>query len=196
MVVCCSTSGYTHCIVFWTGAYWCSDTRHSSQRIVELYQTLWTQLNNNEWLYVAPLVDTLTVVCSGQEPTDVQIRGTGKLMLLSMCKGYGSKVLIQAQVTITSNNTNKDIIPPLILDYDCCWSKESNIKFGPANEKCGQSSWWPKTSKLHSRGSRETHSEGRVKTETLQYRFSSPFFVLCRNDLLLLLLQMLPQTMP
>jgi hypothetical protein len=47
-----------------------------SQRTVELNQTLWTQLNNNEWLYVAPRVDTLTVLCSGQEPTDVQIRGT------------------------------------------------------------------------------------------------------------------------
>jgi hypothetical protein len=43
-------------------------------------------------------------------------------------KGYGSKVLIQAQVTITSNNTNKDIIPSLSLDYDCCLSKEGNIK--------------------------------------------------------------------
>jgi hypothetical protein len=99
-----------------------------SQRIVELNQTLWTQLNNNEWLYVAPRVDTLTVLCSGQEPSDVQIHGTGKLKLHSMCKGYGSKVLIQAQVTITSNNTGKDIIPPLSLDYDCCLHGEGNNK--------------------------------------------------------------------
>jgi hypothetical protein len=44
-----------------------------------------------------------------------------------MCKGYGSKVLIQAQVTITSNNTGKDIIPPLSLYYDCL-SGERSIK--------------------------------------------------------------------
>jgi hypothetical protein len=47
------------------------------QRKVELNQTLWTQINNNEWLYVAPRVDTLTVLCSGQEPTDVEIHGIG-----------------------------------------------------------------------------------------------------------------------
>ncbi|PNF29812.1 hypothetical protein B7P43_G10072 [Cryptotermes secundus] len=95
-----------------------------SQRIVELNQTLWTQLNNNEWLYVAPVVDTLTVLCSGQEPSDVQIHGTGKLKLHGLCKGYGSKVLIQAHATFASNNTDKDIIPPLTLEYDCCLPEE------------------------------------------------------------------------
>jgi hypothetical protein len=98
--------------------------------IVQLNQTLWTQLNNkdnNEWLYVAPRVDTVTVLCSGQEPTDVEIHGTGKLELHSMCKSYGRKVLIQAQVTITSNNTCKGIIPPLSIDYDCCLPKAEII---------------------------------------------------------------------
>jgi hypothetical protein len=68
------------------------------------------------------------VLCSGQEPSDVEIHGTGKLKLHSMCKGYGSKVLIQAQVNITSNNTGKNIIPPLSLDYDCCLSGDGNNK--------------------------------------------------------------------
>jgi hypothetical protein len=77
---------------------------------------------------VAPVVDTLTVLCSGHEPSDVQIQGTGKLKLHGLCKGYGSKVLIQAQVTIASNSTGKDIIPPLSLEYDCCLPEERNVK--------------------------------------------------------------------
>jgi hypothetical protein len=61
-----------------------------SQRIVELNQTSWTQLDN-EWLYVAPKSDVLTVLCNKQEPTDVRLLGTGKLKLSTMCKAYGSR---------------------------------------------------------------------------------------------------------
>ena len=97
-----------------------------SRRIVEINQTIWTQLDNNEWLYVAPRPDTLTVLCSGQEPTDLEIVGTGKLKLNNLCKAYGTKVLIQAQMTIETNSTERDIIPHLFLDVDCCQT-ESKI---------------------------------------------------------------------
>jgi hypothetical protein len=46
--------------------------------------------------------------------------GTGKLILHSACKACGARVLIQVQTVMTTNNTEKDIIPPLSLDYDCC----------------------------------------------------------------------------
>ena len=100
-------------------------TIHSScsQRIAEINQTVWTQLGDNEWLYVAPRPDVLTVLCSKQEPSDIEIVGTGKLTLHSACKAYGSRILIQAQTIKTSNNTEKDIIPPLSLEYDCCMSE-------------------------------------------------------------------------
>lgn len=75
-----------------------------SQRIIELNQTLWTQLNGNEWLFVAPRTDALTILCQKQEPVDIEILGTGKLQLRNMCKGYGDKILIQAQMVITTNN--------------------------------------------------------------------------------------------
>lgn len=91
-----------------------------SQRIAEINHTAWTQLDGNEWLYVAQRPDTLTVMCPKQEPTDTEIEGTGKLGLHSNCKAYGTRVLIQAQTVVNSNNTEKDIILPLSLDYDCC----------------------------------------------------------------------------
>lgn len=99
-----------------------------SQRIAEINRTIWTQLNDNEWLYVAPRPDALTVLCSKQEPSDIEIEGTGKLKLHSNCKAYGSRVLIQAQTVVSFNNSDKDIIPPLSLEYDCCDFVGKNIK--------------------------------------------------------------------
>lgn len=91
-----------------------------SQRVIQLTRTLWTQLNNNEWLYVSPIAETLTVSCQGQQPSDVTVSGTGKIKFLKPCKGYGATTLIQTQGVIRSNVTNNDIVPPVALEYDCC----------------------------------------------------------------------------
>jgi hypothetical protein len=91
-----------------------------SQRIAEINRTIWTQLDDNQWLYVAPRPGALTILYSKQEPSDIEFEGTGKLSLHSNCKAYVARVIIQAQTTVSSNNSEKDIIPPLSLDYDCC----------------------------------------------------------------------------
>ena len=62
----------------------------------------------------------LTILCSKHEPSDVTLIGTGKLKLNNLCKGYGSRILIQAQLTISTNNTDKDIIPHFPLVFDFC----------------------------------------------------------------------------
>ena len=98
------------------------------QRIAEINQTAWTRLDGNEWLYVAPRPDTLTILCPKQEPTDIVIEGTGRLGLHSNCKAYGTRVLIQAQAIVSFNNSEKDIIPPLSLDYDCCEFVGKDVK--------------------------------------------------------------------
>jgi hypothetical protein len=67
-------------------------------------------------------------LCSKQEPTDIEIEGTGKLGLHSNCKAYGARVLIQAQAVVSFNNSGKDIIPPLSLDYDCCNFEGKDVK--------------------------------------------------------------------
>jgi len=91
-----------------------------SQRIAELNQTVSTQLDNNEWLFVAPKPEVLTILCSKHEPSDVTLTGTRKLKLNNLRKGYGSRILIQAQSTVSTNNTDRDIIPHLPLKFDCC----------------------------------------------------------------------------
>ena len=99
-----------------------------SQRIVNLNHTLWKQLNGNEWLFVAPVSDVLTVLCSRHKPMDIKLLWTGKLQLNLLCKAYGSRILIQSHATIISNRTSKDIIPPMSLEYDCCGSVDKNFE--------------------------------------------------------------------
>jgi hypothetical protein len=95
-----------------------------SQRIAELNQTIWTQLGNNEWLSDATKPEVLTVLCSKHEQSDVTLIGTAKLKV--MCKGHGSRILIQAQLTIFTN-TDKEIIPHLSLEFDCCGAQGKNL---------------------------------------------------------------------
>ena len=98
------------------------------QRIVELNHTLWTQVDKNEWLYVAPKSGVLTVLCSKHEPTDAKLLGAGKLQLNSMCKVYGNRIPILSHSTLVSNRTSKDCIPPLYLVYDCCGVVDNTFK--------------------------------------------------------------------
>jgi hypothetical protein len=72
-----------------------------------------------------------TILCSKQEPSDIEVVGTGKLIFHGACKAYGTRVLIQAKTIMTTNNT-EDIIPPLSLDYDCCiFEKDATIRNNP-----------------------------------------------------------------
>ena len=95
---------------------------------MDLNHTFWQQLHENEWLFVAPVLDVLTVLCVKHEPMDVTLSGRGRLQLKPMCKAYGSRMFIQSHATIVSNHTNKDIIPPVSLEYDCCDSMSKNFR--------------------------------------------------------------------
>jgi hypothetical protein len=67
-------------------------------------------------------------LCLKQDPSDIEIVGTGKLILHKACMAYGARVLIQAQTITIFNNTEKDVIPPLSLEYDYCISKGKPAK--------------------------------------------------------------------
>jgi len=55
--------------------------------LVKLTHTVWTQINGNEWIYYAPGTESLTVLCSDQDPADIPLKGAGKLIIDSTCKG-------------------------------------------------------------------------------------------------------------
>ena len=84
--------------------------------------------DGNEWLFVTPTSDVLTVLCSKHEPMDVKLLGTGILQRNPMCNAYGNRILIQSHATIVSNCRNNVIIPPMSLEYDCCGGIDKNFK--------------------------------------------------------------------
>jgi hypothetical protein len=98
-----------------------------TQRILELKETLWIPFKDNAWLYVAPVPSKMTVLCSGQEPTDIEIRNNGILTFLADCTGYSDKAMLKSVTAHYVNHTQKDIIPPLYLPFDCCETGENKI---------------------------------------------------------------------
>ncbi|XP_046997922.1 uncharacterized protein LOC124613273 [Schistocerca americana] len=90
------------------------------RKILALNQSLLTHLNSNEWLYVAPKEEGLTVLCGKEPPKDLLMKGVGKISFYSKYKGYGTMVFIQTDRVIHSNVTKKDIIPQINLEFDCC----------------------------------------------------------------------------
>ena len=81
----------------------------------------------NEWIFVAPKPEVITVLCSKHEPSDVTLISKEKLKLNNLCKGNVTRILIQAQLTISTNNIDKDIIPRLSLEFDCCEIQGKNF---------------------------------------------------------------------
>ena len=137
------------------------------------------------------------------EPSDATLIGTGKLKLNILCKEYGFIILIQAQLTISTNNTGKDIILQLPLKFDCCEVQGKNFSFNNTFQftvdQCN-SSFRRFEGSQQGGSSRKTDWRTRLETETLKYGLSSFLSLLCGNgyydlnlfhSVLLLLLQAL-----
>lgn len=88
--------------------------------VVALNQSIWTHLDSNEWLYVVPKEEGLTVLCGKDSHKDLVIKGIGKISFFSKCKGYGTRVFIQTDRVIQSNLNKKDVLPELSLNVECC----------------------------------------------------------------------------
>ena len=56
---------------------------------------------------MAPVPERLTVLCKGQKPTDVEIKGSGVLTFLSASTGYGNTVLIRSLTVHSVNNRTR-----------------------------------------------------------------------------------------
>jgi hypothetical protein len=69
----------------------------------------------------------MTVLCSDQNQTDIELQGSGILTFLADCTGYGDQAMIRSLTTQYVNNTQKDIMPPLYLPFNCCETSENRI---------------------------------------------------------------------
>jgi hypothetical protein len=69
---------------------------------------------------VAPAPESLTVLCKGQKSTDIEIKGSGVLTVMSDCTGYGNNVVITTLTVHSVNNTGKSIHPLNLAPN--CWT--------------------------------------------------------------------------
>jgi hypothetical protein len=65
------------------------------KRVVEISNSLWTQLENNEWIYFVPTSESVTVLCMDKPPVDIIISGIDKKGICASCKGFGKSALFQ-----------------------------------------------------------------------------------------------------
>ena len=99
------------------------------KRIVEMSNSIWTLLTNNEWIYFVPTSESITILCAEKPPVDIIVAGIGKLGINAHCKGYGKSALFQTHSILDANNQGyeSDFMSKVHLEYDCC--EELHIKF-------------------------------------------------------------------
>jgi hypothetical protein len=99
------------------------------KRIVELSSPVWTQLENNEWIYFIPTRESITILCTGRTPVDVVLSGTGKLGINSSCRGYSKSVVLHphSATTVNSSIQSKDLTSEVNLEYECCEELSTKI---------------------------------------------------------------------
>jgi hypothetical protein len=75
-------------------------------RILQIIRTVWTQFEKrNEWSYFIPSSDSITILCPEKEPVDIVLRGTGKLSIQSVCKGYSQTAFLTTQNNVQVNTS-------------------------------------------------------------------------------------------
>ena len=91
-------------------------------RIVELSNSVWTQLANNEWIYFVPKSEGITILCKDRPPIDIVVQGDGKLGIQAYCKGFGKSALFQTHsiVNMDTAGYESDFLSKVTLEYDCC----------------------------------------------------------------------------
>jgi hypothetical protein len=88
--------------------------------LVRIRKTIWTQLDNNAWIYFTPVTESATIMCTNHGPEDVTLSGVGKLSLYTECKGYTSSVFLQTNVKVKSKGIKgEDLLSRIPIDIDC-----------------------------------------------------------------------------
>jgi hypothetical protein len=103
--------------------------------VVQLTHTVWTQVNENEWVYYTPGVDSMTVLCADQDPVDVTLKGAGKLTLDPTCKGYSKAALLQPVRVINANSSksgNNQLVQ-VELQSECCEELGTRLNLSSLN---------------------------------------------------------------
>jgi hypothetical protein len=101
--------------------------KNCDTRLVQVKNTIWTQLVKNEWLYFVPVAESVTILCKNKDPLDVMLTGVGKLALNVGRKCYSFDALLQASAVIKANEVKGKDISQIQFELDCL--EEPGIKF-------------------------------------------------------------------
>jgi hypothetical protein len=114
---------------------WKSLPESCEVNFVQLTHTVWTQVNDNEWIYYTPGVDSMTVLCTGSDPVDIPLKGAGKLTLDPTCKGYSRAALLQPMRVIKANGSRKgnNQLVQVPLHNECCEELGTRLNFSVLN---------------------------------------------------------------
>jgi hypothetical protein len=94
--------------------------KNCETRLVQFKSTIRTQLDNNAWIYFAPIEESVTILCTDRDPVDVALTGVGKLTLDAGCKGYTSIAFMQTKVKVKAKGIKgEDLFSQIPLDIDC-----------------------------------------------------------------------------
>jgi len=109
---------------------WKSLPESCEVHFVQLTHTVWTQVKDNEWDYYTPGVDSMTVLCADRDPIDVPLRGAGKLMLDSTCKGYSKAAMLQPvrEIRADGSKSGNNQVIQVKFHNECCEELGTRLK--------------------------------------------------------------------
>jgi len=89
---------------------------------VQLTNTIWTQINVNEWIYYVPRNNSMTILFTGQDPVDIPLKGAGRLSVDPTCKSYSRAALPQPLRSVKADNSNakEHRLVEVQLHNECC----------------------------------------------------------------------------
>ena len=103
--------------------------------LVKLTHNVWTQVDDNEWIYYAPGTEIMTVLCNDRDPVDIPLKGADKLVIESTCKGYSKAAILQPMRSLlanSSNNRDSQLIQ-VKLHNECCEELGTLLKLSKLN---------------------------------------------------------------
>lgn len=87
---------------------------------MQIQNTIWTQLDNNAWLYFTPATESVTLLCASNEPVEFTLTGVGKLSLSPECRGYTSIAVLQTNNRVKAKGIKgEDLLSRVPIDIDC-----------------------------------------------------------------------------
>jgi len=92
------------------------------KRVVDISNSVWTQLTNNEQIYFVPTSESIITPSMYKPPVDIILSGTGKLRISANCKCFGKSALFQTHSILNVDNPGyeTDFMSKVHLEYDCC----------------------------------------------------------------------------